>query len=170
MAEHPSPPSSPGSNKRIADSDIISDLVRSAKASRYNNQLPMQDNDEFGDKSERDLACAICSEIMAHPVACLDCVHIFCGEFRGGEMSGIELTIGVNEGSCLVPWFQRSDTCPTCRQTVRGTTDSHFTISTIETFLSRFPDKKRDPDELKELELVYRPGQKVLPPPTILSM
>lgn len=119
MAEHPSPPSSPGSNKRIADSDIISDLVRSAKASRYNNQLPMQDNDEFGDKSERDLACAICSEIMAHPVACLDCVHIFCGEFRRGEMSGIELTVGVNEGSCLVPWFQRSDTCPTCRQTDR---------------------------------------------------
>lgn len=76
-------------------------------------------------------------------------------------MSGIELTVGVNEGSCLVPWFERSDTCPTCRRTVKGTQDNHATASLIETLLNIFPDKKRDPNELKELELIYRPGQKV---------
>lgn len=83
MPEHPSPPSSSGSNKRIADSEI-SELVRRAKASRYNNPPPLQTNNDIADMMERDLVCAICSEVMANPVACLDCVHTFCGEFRGG--------------------------------------------------------------------------------------
>lgn len=83
MSEHPSPPSSSGSNKRIADSEI-SELVRRAKASRYNNPPPTQTNNDIADMMERDLVCAICSEVMANPVACLDCVHTFCGEFRGG--------------------------------------------------------------------------------------
>lgn len=69
----------------------------------------------------------------------------------------------MNKGSCLVPWFERSDTCPTCRQTVKGTHDNHFTISSLATFLSTFPDRTRDADELKLLELVYKPGQKVIP-------
>lgn len=68
---------------------------------------------------------------------------------------------GVNGGSCLVPWFERSDTCPTCRRIVKGTHDNHATASLIETLLNIFPDRKRDADELKELELIYRPGQKV---------
>lgn len=67
----------------------------------------------------------------------------------------------------MVPWFERSDTCPTCRRTVKGTQDNHSTASLIETLLNIFPDKKRNPDELKELELIYRPGQKVLPPPPL---
>lgn len=65
-------------------------------------------------------------------------------------------------GSCLVPWFERSDTCPTCRQTVKGTRDEHLTSSIIEKLLNRFPDKKRDPGELEELRLIYKPGQKVI--------
>lgn len=69
----------------------------------------------------------------------------------------------VNEGSCLVPWFARSDTCPTCRRTVKGTHDDHNAASLTETILSHFPDQKRNPDELKELELIYKPGQKVFP-------
>lgn len=81
------------------------------------------------------------------------------------EINGIKLVYSVNKGSCLVPWFERSDTCPTCRQTVKGTHDNHFTISSLETFLSTFPDRKRDADELKLLELIYKPGQKVIPNP-----
>lgn len=77
--EHPSPPSSSGSNKRYADTDI-SELVRKAKASRYNNQPPKQNDDDIADTLERDLSCAICSEVLANPVACLDCLHNFCGE------------------------------------------------------------------------------------------
>lgn len=79
VVEHPSPPSSSGSNKRIADSDV-SELVRRAKASRYNNQPPKQNGDDIVDILERDLSCAICSEVLANPVACLDCLHRFCGE------------------------------------------------------------------------------------------
>lgn len=81
IPEQPSPPSSSGSNKRLADPDI-SELVRKAKASRYNNQPPKRNDDECEDLLETDLSCAICSEVLANPVACLDCLHKFCGEFR----------------------------------------------------------------------------------------
>lgn len=64
-----------------------------------------------------------------------------------------------------MPWLERSDTCPTCRQTVKGTQDNHSTANLIESLLNRFPDKKRDPEELKELERIYKPGQKVVLPP-----
>lgn len=80
MPDHPSPPSSAGSNKRVAEDDI-SELVRKAKASRYNQTARKNDDDDIADTLERDLSCAICSEVLTNPVACLDCLHNFCGEY-----------------------------------------------------------------------------------------
>ncbi|KAI5838947.1 hypothetical protein DFP73DRAFT_242268 [Morchella snyderi] len=147
--EHPavssssSQPSSTGSStKRPAPEDDISELVRKAKASCYAQPVRKSDDDDIADTLERDLSCAICSEVLNNPVACFDCLHNFCG-------------------SCLVPWLERINTCPTCRRVVKKIGDNHSTAALIETLLTRFPDKRRDAAELKELEKVYKPGQKV---------
>lgn len=136
-------PSSAGSSgKRPAPEDEISELVRKAKASRYAQPVRKSSDDDFADMLEQDLSCAICSEVLVNPVACCGCFHRFCG-------------------SCLVLWFERRNTCPTCRRVIKKIGDDHSTAQLIEDLLSRFPEKRRDPEELKELEKVYRPGQAV---------
>lgn len=69
--------------------DLMDDLVAKAKASKDNDGKRIQmtldntedDDERLGNKLAQELSCAICSDIFVNPVTCLDCLHVFCGEF-----------------------------------------------------------------------------------------
>ncbi|KAG8759589.1 hypothetical protein FRC12_009720 [Ceratobasidium sp. 428] len=90
------------------------------------------------------VTCGICLGLYVNPVALLDCLHLVCG-------------------SCAVEWLDQSQTCPLCRENVRGARDSHHTAAFVEAYKTIAPDSnlchERTPEELALLNKKYRPGQ-----------
>lgn len=104
---------------------------------------------------EKELNCAICTEILYQPLTLLDCLHTFCG-------------------SCLKLWFpvqaaQASSsrgnpyTCPTCRKSVRATSSDAKINTLLEMYLLANPDKVKSSDEKKEIAKKYTRGENVIP-------
>ncbi|KAL7271164.1 hypothetical protein RUND412_006103 [Rhizina undulata] len=140
-----SSPSVASSSKRCADDvDVIPELIRKAKASRFAAPVrPLTEEDEETESTlEQKLACPICAETFYDPVECLECSHTFCG-------------------SCIVQWLKESDTCPTCRRRVTSTKDSAKTTTSLEYFYNAYPARKFSDEEIAEKEAIYKPGQEI---------
>ncbi|KAK3718199.1 hypothetical protein LTR37_005314 [Vermiconidia calcicola] len=105
-----------------------------------------------------ELTCAICTDILYQPLTLLDCLHTFCG-------------------SCLKEWFawqaasaaqsrRRTApyTCPSCRDSVRGTKVDWRANTLLEGFLKVHPDKAKSEEDKEEMRKLYTPGDDVLKP------
>lgn len=109
---------------------------------------------------ERELTCSICTDVLYQPLTLLDCLHTFCG-------------------ACVKEWFvwQATSaatstrhttaspyTCPSCRESVRGTKADWRLTALLEGFLRANPDKAKSDRDKQELGLHYKPGDDVIPP------
>ena len=107
---------------------------------------------------QADSTAQICTEILYQPLALLDCLHSFCG-------------------SCLKEWFawqassastsRRSThpyTCPSCRESVRGTKADWRLTTLLEGYLKANPERAKSEQEKEELRSQYKPGDNVLAP------
>lgn len=103
--------------------------------------------------------CQICTDILYQPLTLLDCLHTFCG-------------------SCLKEWFKwqaasaansrRSAsaaryTCPSCRESVRGTKADWRLTTLLEGYLKAHPDRGKSEEEKEEMRKHYKSGEDVLP-------
>jgi len=77
--------------------------------------------------------CPICVQIIHKCVALMPCAHNFCM-------------------SCYSDWMRRKDDCPVCRRTAAAIMRNHPMDAVIEAFLEAFPNKRRTPEELRELD------------------
>ncbi|RMX97937.1 hypothetical protein D0867_12604 [Hortaea werneckii] len=107
---------------------------------------------------EKELTCSICTDILYQPLTLLDCLHTFCG-------------------SCLKEWFAwqatsaaaknsrnpHPYTCPSCRESVRGTKADWRLNTLLEGFLKANPDRVKSEQEREEMRQSYTPGEDVLP-------
>ncbi|KAK4546538.1 hypothetical protein LTR36_001755 [Oleoguttula mirabilis] len=106
---------------------------------------------------EKELTCSICTDILYQPLTLLDCLHTFCG-------------------SCLREWFawqaasattnRRTThpyTCPSCRDSVRGTKADWRLTTLLEGYLKANPDRAKSDDEKEEMRKHYKPGDNVTP-------
>ncbi|EMC99121.1 hypothetical protein BAUCODRAFT_392037 [Baudoinia panamericana UAMH 10762] len=106
---------------------------------------------------EKELTCAICTEVLFQPLTLLDCLHTFCG-------------------ACLKEWFEfqakaastsrrttRPFTCPSCREAVRETKEDWRLTTLLEGFLKANPEKAKSSAEQDELRRAYRRGERVIP-------
>ncbi|WPH02741.1 Hypothetical protein R9X50_00560900 [Acrodontium crateriforme] len=115
-------------------------------------------NDAFMDM-EKELTCSICTDVLFQPLTLLDCLHTFCG-------------------SCLKEWFawqataatqsrrplpQQPYTCPSCRESVRGTKADWRLTTLLEGFLKANPDKGKTEEEKEEMRKHYKLGEDVIP-------
>ena len=105
-----------------------------------------------------DLLIQICTDILYQPLTLLDCLHSFCG-------------------SCLKEWFTwqaaaaarnrrtaNPYTCPSCRESVRGTRADWRLTTLLDGFLKANPDKSKSEQEQEEIRQLYKPGEDVLRP------
>ena len=54
-------------------------------------------------------------------------------------------------GGCYSEWMEKSDECPVCRLKVERISKNHLVNNLIESYLKEKPDKKRNEDEIKNL-------------------
>ncbi|KAG9247112.1 hypothetical protein BJ878DRAFT_415578 [Calycina marina] len=107
---------------------------------------------ENGIDLEKELTCAICTEILWNPLTLLDCLHSFCG-------------------SCLKEWFSHQlaqkapYSCPSCRAKVRATKTNATVNTLVEMYLAANPEKARTAEEKEQLNTKYSPGEDVIPKP-----
>ncbi|KAF2085232.1 hypothetical protein K490DRAFT_58845 [Saccharata proteae CBS 121410] len=102
---------------------------------------------------EKELRCAICTDVLFQPLTLLDCLHTFCG-------------------ACLKEWFslQASTatsahpyTCPSCRASVRATQKDARVTTLLEMFLQANPDRGKSEEEKEDQRKIYKPGDVVMP-------
>ena len=106
--------------------------------------------------TDRPILLQICTEILYQPLALLDCLHSFCG-------------------ACLQEWFKWQATsaahkrrttnpysCPSCRESVRGTKADWRLTTLLEGYLKANPERARSEQEKEELRKHYKPGDDVL--------
>lgn len=109
-------------------------------------------------KYETDASAQICTDILYQPLTLLDCLHTFCG-------------------SCLKEWFTwqaasaaqsrrnaHPYTCPSCRESVRGTKADWRLTTLLDGYLKANPDKAKSEQEKEEMRQIYKPGDDVLQP------
>eukprot|EP01102_Stenamoeba_stenopodia_P017307 TRINITY_DN6185_c0_g1_i1.p1 TRINITY_DN6185_c0_g1~~TRINITY_DN6185_c0_g1_i1.p1 ORF type:complete len:610 (-),score=108.48 TRINITY_DN6185_c0_g1_i1:60-1889(-) len=94
---------------------------------------------------EDNLMCGICHELLYKCVTVIPCLHNFCA-------------------ACLSEWFERSKQCPTCRDESQSVRKNHNIANLVESYLEANPDKKRDPEELKEMDAKNKITDEMLRP------
>ncbi|EFA81073.1 hypothetical protein PPL_05909 [Heterostelium album PN500] len=85
------------------------------------------------DSMEDNLICGICQEIIHKCLTLIPCMHNFCM-------------------CCYGDWRANSSICPQCRSSVKSGQKNHAINNLIESYLKVNPSKKRDADELKEMD------------------
>ncbi|PIA94348.1 hypothetical protein CB0940_08417 [Cercospora beticola] len=109
---------------------------------------------------EKELTCSICTDILYQPLTLLDCLHTFCGGCAK-EWFAWQATNAVNSNKRLMaaPY-----TCPSCRDSVRGTKADWRLTALLEGFLKANPGKGKTEEDKAEMRQHYKPGDDVLPP------
>lgn len=99
---------------------------------------------------EKELICAICTDLIFDPITFLDCLHTNCG-------------------SCSKSWFSSqasnrnpTPTCPICREPVRETRPNPSFANLLEEFLRKNPEKKRTDDDIREARAIFKPGDRIV--------
>ncbi|KAK5174779.1 uncharacterized protein LTR77_001862 [Saxophila tyrrhenica] len=107
---------------------------------------------------ERELQCAICTDILYQPLTLLDCLHTFCGSCLK-EWFTWQATSASSNRRAAAPY-----TCPSCRESVRGTKVDWRANTLLEGFLKANPDRGKTESEKEEMRKIYTPGDDVLKP------
>lgn len=79
------------------------------------------------------VVCPICMQAIYKCVALMPCFHNFCM-------------------ACYSDWMHRKDECPVCRRPVAALMKNHPMEAVIEAFLEANPDRRRSPEELREMD------------------
>ncbi|EWC46259.1 hypothetical protein DRE_04430 [Drechslerella stenobrocha 248] len=126
-------------------SDNMEALIAQAKASKVSqgSTAAQAAKETIYDKLERELTCSICCDLFKDPVTLLNCLHNFCG-------------------SCVVPWTQRNDSCPSCRTVIQGCADAFALKPLLEMLLKEKPELAASEDDMKHCQEIYKPGEKVV--------
>lgn len=82
---------------------------------------------------EDNLICPICFGLFYKTISIVPCLHNFCS-------------------ACYSDWIQNSNSCPQCRVEIIQVGKNHSMDNLVEIFLKQFPDRKRDENELKEMD------------------
>lgn len=85
------------------------------------------------DAFESVLTCSICQEILYKSVACVPCLHAFCG-------------------FCLSQWQASASDCPMCRARVTDVRRNHAVEAIVEAYLAANPARRRDAAELARMD------------------
>ncbi|KAF2159410.1 hypothetical protein M409DRAFT_71073 [Zasmidium cellare ATCC 36951] len=108
---------------------------------------------------ERELTCSICTDILYQPLTLLDCLHTFCGSCLKEWFKWQAASAATNNRRTTHPY-----TCPSCRESVRGTKADWRLSTLLEGYLKANPDKSKTEEEKEEMRKHYKPGDDVLPP------
>ncbi|KAF2215371.1 hypothetical protein CERZMDRAFT_36103 [Cercospora zeae-maydis SCOH1-5] len=109
---------------------------------------------------EKELTCSICTDILYQPLTLLDCLHTFCGGCVK-EWFAWQATNAVSSNKRLVaPPY----TCPSCRESVRGTKADWRSTALLEGFLKANPSKGKTEEDKADMRQHYKPGDDVIPP------
>ncbi|EGG23593.1 hypothetical protein DFA_05727 [Cavenderia fasciculata] len=85
------------------------------------------------DTMEDNLMCGICQEIIHKCITLIPCMHNFCA-------------------CCYGDWRANSSDCPQCRTPVKSGQKNHAINNLIESYLQKNTEKRRDPEELKDMD------------------
>ncbi|KAL7267663.1 hypothetical protein RUND412_009740 [Rhizina undulata] len=134
------------SRKRPAADEVDEPIRKGGKAKAIGYATPMrpltEEKEDTETTLERNSTCPICADIFYDPAKCLECSHTFCG-------------------SCIVQWFDESDTCPTCRRIVTSTKDSAKMTASLEYFYNAYPTRNVSEEKIADKETIYKPGQEI---------
>lgn len=97
------------------------------------------------DEIEEALICTICQELLHDCISLQPCMHSFCA-------------------GCYSDWMDRSNECPTCRMKVDRINKNHIVNNLIEAYLKENPGKKRDEEDIKELDAKNKISRDMLYP------
>ena len=108
---------------------------------------------------ERELTCSICTDVLYQPLTLLDCLHSYCGACVK-EWFAWQATSAANSSRRTIgsPY-----TCPSCRESVRGTKADWRLTALLEGFLKANPDKGKTKEDKEEMGKHYKPGDDVIP-------
>lgn len=82
---------------------------------------------------EEMMTCKICMDIIYKCVNTLPCQHNFCA-------------------SCYTDCMKHSSSCPDCMEEVEYVERNHWIDNFLINYLAKHPDKKRKPEEYKEMD------------------
>ncbi|KAJ3045169.1 hypothetical protein HK097_001264 [Rhizophlyctis rosea] len=82
---------------------------------------------------ESNVSCGICHDVLYKAVSVVPCLHTFCG-------------------GCYSDWLRRSNQCPQCRVRATSASRNHIVNNLVESFLTLNPEKRREAEELAELD------------------
>ncbi|CAD8079111.1 unnamed protein product [Paramecium sonneborni] len=80
-----------------------------------------------------DIHCPICDDLIYQCVSLMPCLHNFCG-------------------ACFSDWMAKQKTCPSCRNDVQSVNKNPMVNNVVEKYLQMHPEKKRPPEEYKEMD------------------
>jgi len=80
-----------------------------------------------------NLICGICQEIIYKCITLVPCMHNFCT-------------------CCYGNWRANANDCPQCRTVVKLGQKNHAINNLIEIYLQKNPEKRRDPEELADMD------------------
>lgn len=107
-------------------------------------------NDDECDEIEDHLTCSICQGILYKCISLQPCTHCFCA-------------------GCYSEWMTLSQECPQCRMTVDRIAPNYVVNNLIEAYLKQHPNKKRDEEDLRELDEKNKITQEMLFPKSMLT-
>jgi len=96
-------------------------------------QMYGEESQHSEDPMEKELSCAICSEIFHKPVSVLPCLHNFCA-------------------TCLSQWIENNTTCPQCRQDWVEIRKNHALTSMLQLFIKNHPKRARSDETVQQLD------------------
>ncbi|KAL6057432.1 Kelch domain containing 4 [Balamuthia mandrillaris] len=138
---------SPNKRKRDVDPSATNSAPSSSTTSSSSSSTTSSSSSTVDDEAERDrkkmkkmeaiyeseLVCVCCHELLHKCVTLIPCLHNVCAY-------------------CYGEWRARSPVCPQCRGKVKGLSRNHAICNLIESYLEANPDKKRDEEELKDMD------------------
>ncbi|XP_021340674.1 E3 ubiquitin-protein ligase CHFR-like, partial [Mizuhopecten yessoensis] len=122
------PPGDKDVQEEITSEDTKKDCT--SKPGEAATSVPCEDRP---DEIEEALICTICQELLHDCISLQPCMHSFCA-------------------GCYSDWMDKSNECPTCRMKVERINKNHIVNNLIEAYLKENPNKKRDEEDLKELD------------------
>jgi len=111
---------------KVGQESQIAFVFRNATEALATLEVKQLDLDEL-------VICPICMQSIYKCVALMPCFHNFCM-------------------SCYSEWMSRKAECPVCRQNVTAVMKNHAMDAVIEAFLEAFPDRRRTPAEMQDMD------------------
>ncbi|XP_028410485.1 E3 ubiquitin-protein ligase CHFR-like [Dendronephthya gigantea] len=97
------------------------------------DKVQIKDEPKIQDNMRETLICSICQDIFHDCLSLQPCMHSFCS-------------------ACYSEWMKRSKACPTCRLPIERMSRNHIVNNLVDAYLKDHPDKKRDAEELAEMD------------------